>query len=64
MKTIELNEIERLYEECKVDVTRSSPVNNSLNAGRMNNKLNTDYSFMNRNSISAIMQNISTLKKS
>ena len=55
MKTIELNEIERLYEECKVDVTRSSPVNN---------KLNTDYSFMNRNSISAIMQNISTQKKS
>ena len=55
MKTIELNEIERLYEECKVDVTRSSPVNNSLNAGRMNNKLNTDYSFM---------QNISTQKKS
>ena len=64
MKTIELNEIERLNEECKVDVTRSSPVNNSLNAGRMNNKLNTDYSFMNRNSISAIMQNISTQKKS
>ena len=64
MKTIELNEIERLYEECNVEVTRSSPVNNSLNAGRMNNKLNTDYSFMNRNSISAIMQDISTPRKS
>ncbi len=64
MKTVELNEIERLYEDCNVEVTRNSSVNNSLNMGRMNTQLNTDYSFMNRNSISAILQDISTQRNS
>lgn len=64
MKTVELNEIERLYEDCNVEVTRNNSVNNSLNVGRMNTQLNTDYSFMNRNSISAILQDISIQRNS
>lgn len=59
MKTVEFNEIERLYKECNVEVASGSVINNSLNMGRMNNRLNADYSFMNRNSISPVMQNIS-----
>lgn len=59
MKTVEFNEIERLYKECNVEVASGSVINNSLNMGRMNNRLNADYSFMNRNSSSPVMQNIS-----
>lgn len=53
MKTVDLIEIEKLYTACKVNETRNSPIRTSLNMGTLNNKLNCDYSFMNRNSVSA-----------
>ena len=52
MKTVELIEIEKLYMDCHVEMVENQPIRTSLNTGSMNNKLNCDYSFMNRNSIS------------
>lgn len=53
MKTVELIEIENLYTACKVKEMENYPIRTSLNMGTLNNKLNCDYSFMNRNSVSA-----------
>ena len=64
MKTVELEEIKKLYTTCHVRTVENQSIRTCLNTGNMSNKLNCDYSFMNRNSISAIMQNISTQKKS
>lgn len=53
MKTVELIEIEKLYTTCNVKGTENHPIRTTLNMGTLNNKLNCDYSFMNRNSVSA-----------
>ena len=42
MKTVELEEIKKLY-------TENQSIRTCLNTGNMSNKLNCDYSFMNRN---------------
>lgn len=57
MKTVELIEIEKLYMDCHVEMVKSQPIRTSLNNGSMNNRLNCDYSFMNRNSISSNYNN-------
>lgn len=51
MKTEELIEIEKLYMDCHVDMNQDQPIRTSLNTGSINNRLNCDYSFMNRNSV-------------
>ena len=40
-----------------VEMVKNQPIRTSLNNGSMNNKLNCDYSFMNRNSISSNYNN-------
>ena len=57
MKTVELIEIEKLYMDCHVEMVKHQPIRTSLNIGSMNNRLNCDYSFMNRNSISSNYNN-------
>ena len=57
MKTVELIEIEKLYMDCHVEMVKNQQIRTSLNAGSMNNRLNCDYSFMNRNSISSNYNN-------
>ena len=57
MKTVELIEIEKLYMDCHVEMVKKQPIRTSLNTGSMNNRLNCDYSFMNRNSISSNYNN-------
>ena len=49
MKTEELIEIEKLYMDCHVDMNQDQPIRTSLNTESINNRLNCDYSFMNRN---------------
>ena len=57
MKTVELIEIEKLYMDCHVEMVKNQQIRTSLNTGSMNNRLNCDYSFMNRNSISSNYNN-------
>jgi hypothetical protein len=52
METVELIEIQKLYRDCHVEMVENQPIRSSLNTGSLNNRLNCDYSFMNRNSIS------------
>lgn len=59
MGTVEISEIEKLYMDCHVKQVDNQPIRTSLNTGSMNNRLNSDYSFMNRNSISLSHNNVS-----
>lgn len=48
MKTIELQEIEKLYSNYHIKVYENHSIRNTLNEGTMNNKLNCNYSFINK----------------
>lgn len=47
MKTVELEEIKKLYTTCHVRTVENQSIRTCLNTGNMSNKLNCDYSFMN-----------------
>lgn len=52
MKMVDLTEVDKLYKDCHVEVLENKSIRTSLNIGTMNNKLNCDYSFMNRDTVS------------
>lgn len=54
MKTVEFAEIEKLYNECRVQSDIDSPMRTTLNTGSLETKLNADYSFINRGFTSVI----------
>ena len=61
METVELIEIQKLYRDCHVEMVENQPIRSFLNTGVLNNRLNCDYSFMNRNSISLNYDNVNTI---
>lgn len=48
METIELKEIEKLYSAYHVKFEENHLIRNTLNKGTMNNKLKSDYDFINK----------------
>ena len=50
MKVVELKEIEKLYKDCHVEMVEEQ---SNLNVGSINNRLNCDYGFMNKNFIAS-----------
>lgn len=51
MKVVELKEIEKLYKDCHVEMVEEQSIRTNLNVGSINNRLNCDYGFMNKNFI-------------
>lgn len=43
------DEIISLYEKCNVPTETNKPINNKINKGTLDNKLNHDFSFINNN---------------
>lgn len=57
MQTIKLEEILNLYQKCGITAPSSQTIRTTINKGTLENKLNTSYEFLNKNSIQTIYTN-------
>lgn len=57
MKTIALEEITDLYRKCGINKVNTDNLRTNVNMGTLNNKLNCDYSFLNKGKVSATVSN-------
>lgn len=60
MKTVELAEIEKLYNDCQVQGNIDNPIRTTLNTGSLRTRLNADYSFIDRGLASAMWSDVTT----
>lgn len=63
MKTISASEILQLYKRCGVDGNGIGNARTNINTGSLDNKLNTNFSYINRNSAMTIWSDSASVKK-
>ena len=63
MKTIDTREIQELYELCGLDAGKIDHIRGSINLGKMNSKLNSDFSHIYGNSSSNNLTNMTIVSK-
>ena len=55
-------EVRQLYEKCGVSVSDNFQPRTMINTGMLSNRLNSDFSFLTRNSIGQCVNSVNTFK--
>jgi hypothetical protein len=54
MKTIQFEDIQKIYYDCGLDLNTTGTIRNTINVGTLDNRLNSNYKFLNKNSVGSI----------
>ena len=56
-------EVRQLYEKCGLPITEDFQPRTTINTGMLNNRLNSDFSFLTRNAVGHCINSVNTFKQ-